>query len=61
MSPKEATNIIIRLRLEDWEEEKINDFIDFIETHNPKEGEAEKAKKKNRQKETLSSANEDQN
>ena len=50
MTRKEATNIIIRLRLEDWDEEKINDFIAFVETHDPQEGEAEKAKKKNREK-----------
>ena len=49
MIRKEATNIIIRLRLEDWDEEKINDFIAFVETHDPQEGEAEKAKKKNRE------------
>ena len=49
MPRKEATNIIIQLRLKDWDEEEINDFIAFVETHNPVEGEAERAKKKNRQ------------
>ena len=40
MTRKEATNIIIRLRQEGWDGDKINDFILFIETHNPTEEEA---------------------
>ena len=38
MPGKEASNIIIQLRLKDWDEEEINDFIAFVETHNPVEG-----------------------
>ena len=46
MNTKEVANIIIKLRQEGWDEEKINDFMIFIETHNPSALEAEEAKKK---------------
>ncbi|MBQ9503785.1 MAG: hypothetical protein IJU93_02135 [Lachnospiraceae bacterium] len=48
MNTKEVANIIIRLRQEGWTEEKINDFIIFVETHVPTADEAEKAKNSNR-------------
>ena len=47
MNTKEVANIIIKLRQEGWTEEKINDFMVFVETHTPTADEAEKAKKKN--------------
>ncbi|MCM1156066.1 MAG: hypothetical protein NC314_10970 [Roseburia sp.] len=40
MAAKEATNIIIKLTKEGWDSDKINEFIVFIETHNPSEDEA---------------------
>lgn len=40
MTSKEATNIIIKLTKEGWDANKINEFIVFIETHNPSEDEA---------------------
>ena len=39
MTKKEASNIILRLRAEGWDGDKINDFILFIETHEPTEEE----------------------
>ena len=47
---KETTNIIIYLRRQGWEEEAINDFMVFIETHKPTEKEAIDAKKKPKKK-----------
>ena len=44
MPQKEATNIIIALRREGWDSDKINEFIAFIETHNPSEQEAHTGK-----------------
>ena len=37
MSSKGATNIILRLKEEGWDGDKINAFIAFIETHSPTE------------------------
>ena len=45
MTQKEATNIIIRLRKEGWDDTKINNFIGFIETHTPTEEEAREFEK----------------
>ena len=39
MTQTEATNIIIALRNEGWDGDKINAFIEFIETHRPTEEE----------------------
>lgn len=54
MTPKVTTNIIIGLRNEGWDSDKINDFLTFIETHSPTEEEANSGKydfaKKNEQK-----------
>ena len=43
MTNKEAANIIIKLREEGWDGDKINAFILFIETHSPTEEEAKNA------------------
>ena len=40
MPQTEATNIIIALRNEGWDGDKINAFIAFVETHRPSEDEA---------------------
>ncbi|MBR1524549.1 MAG: hypothetical protein IJ641_08865 [Lachnospiraceae bacterium] len=40
MTQTESTNIIIALRNEGWDGDKINDFIAFISTHKPSEEEA---------------------
>ena len=47
---RKTTNIIIYLRRQGWEEEAINDFMVFIETHKPTEQEAQRAKKKSKKK-----------
>ena len=39
MPQKEATNIILELRKEGWDDTKINSFIALVETHNPTEEE----------------------
>ena len=39
MNMREVTNIIIALRNEGWDADKINNFLGFIETHNPTENE----------------------
>ena len=45
MYMKEVTNVIIGLRRRGWSEMEINDFMVFVETHNPTEEEAEQAKR----------------
>lgn len=45
MPQVETTNIIIGLRRKGWSDTEINDFIVFLETHNPTAEEAEEAKK----------------
>ncbi len=40
----ESTNIIIALRNEGWDGDKINDFITFVSTHRPSEEEANSGK-----------------
>ena len=40
MTPKETTNIILKLTQEGWSPKKINEFLVFIETHKPSENEA---------------------
>ena len=40
MTQTETTNLIIALRNEGWDAEKINDIIAFISTHKPSEEEA---------------------
>ena len=39
MAQTKATNIILQLRREGWDDAKINSFIALIETHNPTEEE----------------------
>ena len=45
---RETTNIIIALRREGWKEEKINDFMVFIETNAPTAEQAQEAKENNK-------------
>ena len=39
MAQTKATNIILQLQREGWDDAKINSFIALIETHNPTEEE----------------------
>ena len=47
MTNKETSNIILRLREIGWTDTEINDFILFIETHNPTESEVKNSKTNN--------------
>ena len=42
MSSKGATNIILRLKEEGWDGNKINAFIAFIEAHSPTDEEVKR-------------------
>ena len=44
MTNKKASNIILRLREIGWTDTEIDDFILFIETHNPTENEVKNSK-----------------
>lgn len=46
MNTKEVTNIILGLRAKGWTDTEINNFLMYIETHNPTETEVQAAQEK---------------